>query len=240
MAANKIRCLMIGQAGIGKSTFLQNFPNSEFITPDESESPNSHRKKCKFTCVNSKQNSVKSKKLKNSDNEMNTEFDQIEVEIDSYDINSDTYINTSDIVDNLESVGNKFINTKPFNVIILAFAMDDSNSFELVRSKWEIDLKKNSSNQYEFILLGLKSDTVETASNKKDKSSEVTVKKSATIKKSSTFAYKKRSCSINSNSSTSRLQLKKRHSTSETEMISHLRLSSKIFKNFAKQIGTGN
>lgn len=248
MSTNKTRCLMIGQRGIGKTTFLEKFPDSIRLNPT------SNLETFKFNCINSKQ-SMKNKSKATTDRELSTEnYEHLEVEVDNYDITSETYLNTNDMGDlKFESESTRIINISDFKVVILAFAMDDSNSFELVRSKWETDLKKNS--KYEYILVGLKSDSSSDKQNARKSElgqsiedivkdgitlvPEFDNKKDSKIKKSNTFAYKKRSCSINSNSSTSRLQLKRSNSFSESEAPSSQVFSKKDFKLFAKQIEAG-
>ena len=139
--------------------------------------------------------------------------------------------------------------------------MNDSQSFELVKAKWETELKKNLSKKYDFILLGLKSDATEhigsteeteLSANNVSEELELDATESSTtsvpqkimsgLKKSNTFAHhrRKRSCSINSNSSTSKFEMKTQLSAASESDLNAQMLSSKVYKNFAKQIGAGN
>ncbi len=232
---------MVGQAGIGKSTFLKNFPDSKKMETVASTptSQNNNKETFKFNCINTKQAVLKPESAHNY-------FDSLDVEITNYDITTDTYLNTADIGDLEFSSSASIVDASSFKIVVLAFAMDDPNSFELIRSKWETELRKNI--KFNYILVGLKSDIASQKINgNKDEASKTellssllagTKKKTSNIKKSNTFVYKKRSCSINSNSSTSKLQMRKRHSFSETEALTDKDiLSKKIYKTFAKQIG---
>lgn len=119
----------------------------------------------------------------------------------------------------------------------MCFAMDDVNSFELVKSKWEIDLKKNKSNAHSFLLVGFKSDltTPPAKSGKKQQTSSNNTTHGQT---------KIRSSSVNSNSSTSKLQMKfkKRErlhsSTYESTSVAQHKSNVKMYKHFARQIGS--
>lgn len=243
MLTNRIQCLMIGQHGIGKTTFLQNFPNIE-----QTSLPDSRKESFKFNCVNSKQYPKKKTKFVS---EGTNEFDNIDVEIDNYDITAETYINTNDLMEGIEIETTRLINANSYQLIILAFSMDDSQSFELVKSKWETELKRNS--KYNFILLGLKSDVAENIKTEDKENEEVLEnlsidsvltdttseqkKKFFGLKKSNTFAHRiKRSCSINSNSSTSKFELRKQLSSSDNELNAQM-FTIKVYRNFAKQIG---
>ena len=205
-----VKCLMIGQAGIGKTKFLKKFPNSTLTNNQDTESSNINREYCKIKCLNE---NFRSKTQINSDSEY------IDVEIENVDITLETCLIESDfIVNNRVIPSNQIINTSEFKIIILCFAMDDPISFELIKSKYEIDLKKNQSHRHNFILLGLKSDP---------KSSNIN------------STYKTRSCSINSNSSTSKLQSNKKRTNSETDLNPEIPVG--LYKKFAKQLGsTGN
>jgi len=230
---------MIGQRGIGKSTFLKKFPDSKQLETPETL-PNKKIETFNFNCINSKQTLLKTNITIPESTE--NEYDSIDVEIINHDITTDTYLNTTDIGDLEFSNSASIVDVSSFRIVVLAFAMDDPNSFELIRLKWDTDLKKNI--KFKYILLGLKSDIAYQGTEMPSKITSMLASskiKTSNLKKSSTFAYKKRSCSINSDSSSSKLQFRKRHSFSETEAPSEKNiLPKKIYKSFAKQISAEN
>lgn len=176
--SKKIQCLMIGQAGIGKTSFLENFP------------------KCK------KNAEVNSKELYTYET-LNDYYEKVIVEIENYDISLETCLNDADLIVNNQVISSsQFINTKDHQCIILCFAMDDVHSFELIKSKWEIDFKRNKRKDKIFCLLGLKSDTISTKPQNENENQD----KKTKIARNS---FKKRSCSVNSTSSTSKLSKNK-------------------------------
>lgn len=250
MANDTIKCLMIGQTGIGKSTFLKNFPNAQLQSNE-----NKMRETYAISAVNEK-------------------FETVNIEIENCDIALDTCLRDSDLIINNKVIpSNKIINTCNYKVIILSFAMDDLTSFELVKSKFEIEFKKKKKKKHSFILLGLKSDTlIPTATIKASLSinnpqeitntsivssstTENSVSSSTTdsAKKARVAFTKERSCSVNSNSSTSRLdnyssakskkqKFKKRnHLESESDMsVAPIMPPASYYKKFAKSIGSSS
>ena len=217
--SNSVKCLMIGQAGIGKTTFLNNFPNSKLQLD-----PLLDRENFSLQCLNEK-------------------FEAVNIDIENCDVTLETCLHDTDLVINNKVIpSNKIINTCNYKIIILCFAMDDSHSFELIKSKWEIDMKKNKKSKHLFILLGLKSDTV---ANYKangcsindandDESMHVLDKIDNRTKQIKIKKYKKRSSSITSNSSTSKLN-KRNRNNSETD---NANIPIAQFKKFAKTIGS--
>ncbi|CAF1081985.1 unnamed protein product [Brachionus calyciflorus] len=211
MSKTSIKCLMIGQAGIGKTTFLNQFPNcvNHAIQPEENKSL--IKEIFSFETLNNK-------------------FENLTIEIQNCDITLETCLTDTDLIVNNKIIpSNHFINISNFNCIILCFAMDDPNSFELIKSKWEIDLKRNKNKQNSFILLGLKSDL----SNKTYDGEELKSRKNVSIARNS---FKKRSCSVNSTSSTSKLA--KRNKTEILENDSDQKNSLSSYKKFSKLIGS--
>ena len=96
MLTNRVQCLMIGQAGIGKSTFLQSFPEIE-----QTSAANAHKESFKFNCVSSNSKELLKKKAKSLSPEPVTEFESLSVEIDNYDITAETYLNTNDLMEGM-------------------------------------------------------------------------------------------------------------------------------------------
>lgn len=247
---------MIGQAGIGKTKFLQNIPNVTQI-----ESDIQFKETFKFTCVNSCQ-SVKRKSktidsFTNGSQEDQSNFDQIEVEITNHDINMDSFINTNDLGDVNFTGSQKLVDANGFKIVILAFSMSELDTFELIKTKYETYLKNNQCRNSHFILLGLNSDDPAKESQLEKCEAEeiiqtfkelnilttpspVTKRNKSKIKKSNTFSYKKRSCSINSNSSTSNLHMNRKNSNTDLDTQETRLLRSKACKNFAKHIGAGS
>lgn len=196
---------MIGQAGIGKTSFLEQFPK----------------------CVKNTENTCKDLY---SYETLNNKYEKVIVEIENYDISLETCVNDADLVVNNQVISSsQFINTRDIQFVILCFAMDDLNSFELIKSKWEVDFKRNKHKQKHFVLLGLKSDTV----NSKQTNENQNDKKNAVMARNS---FKKRSCSVNSTSSTSKL------SKNKAEILGTDRDQTKndvnTYKKFAKLIGS--
>lgn len=217
--SNVIKCLMIGQHGTGKSTYLSNFPNSKNLT-ESSNTPKGSKEIFSIEYINNR-------------------FETIKIEIDNCDISLETCLHDTDLVVNNKIIPatNQFINITQYKIIIMCFALDDPSSFELIKSKWEIDLKRNKSERHAFILLGMKSDLVTTAKSSKNETDKKLVEtvKPEKVKKSK---QKKRSSSVNSVSSTSRLK-KRERVISELDSAAHKLPLSKC-KKFAKQIGSIN
>ncbi len=222
MSTNNIRCLMIGQHGIGKSTFLKQFPNSKMHV-------NYFQDRENFTieCLNHS-------------------LEMVNIEIENCDISLDTCLfDTELIVNNKVIPSSKIINTCVHKVIILCFAMDDPGSFELIKSKWEIDLKKNKKNRHTFVLLGLKSDTVCTKKGKSNydiNKGEQSIDSGEGGDESTKLKQKKRSYSINSISSTSKLHSQKSPASSSYEMDEEFTSIKPVryYKKFAKTIGANS
>lgn len=205
-----IKCLMIGQAGVGKSTFLSKFPNAKKIGAQTTATAT-------LTDTLSKSSSSSSSsqwKEAYSIEFMNSRFETVRIELDNCDISLDTCLHSSIMqpptstttssgivqtaaingIDDKASAAvkqrddcdetvtttalgsgfvppismlpihcSKFIDISPYNVIVLCFSLDDAHSLELIKSKWEIDMKKNrgsQNNNYSFLLVGFKSDLV--------------------------------------------------------------------------------
>ena len=178
-----IKCLMIGQAGIGKSTFLRKFPNSKLMeNGDES---------CEKSSFNKSPGTSKQWKETYSIEYMNSHFEMVRLEMDNCDISLETCLQSTTVqpavsaneitssaiptepsVHSLSKISgqyiqmmpvqsSKFISIDAYKVIVLCFALDDSNSCELIKSKWEVELKRNRALQrHSFILLGFKNDLV--------------------------------------------------------------------------------
>ena len=214
--SNIIRCLMIGQSGIGKSTFLKEFPNSKTHVNTFAD-----RENVSIECLNQS-------------------LDAINIEIENCDIALETCLHDSELIVNNKVIpSSKIINTCVHKVIILCFAMDDPGSFELIKSKWEVDLKKNKKNKHSFVLLGLKSDKI---CSKKGKKNENNTEENHTSSESLRMKYKKRSYSIESNSSTSKLHSQTRpiaDSFVTEEETTSLKPNS-YYKKFAKTIGANS
>lgn len=132
-----VKCLMVGAKGIGKTTFLKQYPNSKLVS---SESIETYR----INCLNEFKNKSKS-------------FEYLDIEIANYDITADTLFvcNQTELLETSE----KIINTNNYKVIILCFAMDDLASFELIKQKWKFYLK-TANLAHNIILIGLKSDKI--------------------------------------------------------------------------------
>ena len=231
--SDHLKCLMIGAAGVGKSSLLKALPNAKLIAP---EHHHQHHQA----------NSRKETYLLDASH-FHGELEKSQIEIQNIDISIETCLNDSDMFLNtlvLPSSSSQIINISNMDVIIFCFALDDINSFHLIRSKWDIYLKKmtkaKNSNAKKFILIGLKSDLVSGKHDGEDKKKKrskngVSSKKDAAIK----VVYKKRSCSVNSVSSTSRLQSsssKKKRIISESESPSTAAISNNSCKKFAKLI----
>lgn len=203
--SKKIQCLMIGQAGIGKTSFLQNFP------------------KC------TKNEEVTARELYTYET-LNNSFEKVIIEIENFDISLETCLKDADLIVNDQVISSsQIINTKDYQCIILCFAMDDLHSFELIKSKWEIDFKRNKLKDKNFCLLSLKSDTI---SSKPPNENENQNQKTMMARNS----FKKRSCSVNSTSSTSKLSKNKAgmlHSDHDQPNI-----DVTAYKKFAKLIST--
>lgn len=192
--SDHLKCLMIGAAGIGKSSLLKALPNARLVAPEEHA-----RMVAKETYVLDASH-------------FHGELEKSKIEIQNIDISIETCLSDSDMFLNTAVLSSsQIININNIDVIIFCFALDDVNSFHLIRSKWDIYLKKMTKNSSKkFILIGLKSDLVNDASNSKDGETDSKKKKkdkmdAASIK----VMYKKRSCSVNSVSSTSRLHSSK-------------------------------
>lgn len=137
--SNTIKCLMIGPTGVGKSTFLKKFPNSEQLFNNSNATPSASQKS---TTTNAIKPSLERESF--IIKTVNEKFENITIEIENIDISLETCLHDSDLIVNSKVIpSNQIINISNFKVIILCFAMDDFSSFELVRSKWEIELKKN-------------------------------------------------------------------------------------------------
>jgi GTPase SAR1 family protein len=195
---------MIGQAGIGKSSFLTRFPGVQ-------HSPATHTgDELKPACYTLET--------------LNAAFDKVTLEIECCDIAIDTCLHDTDLLVNNRILpatathSAQFINTSRFNVIILCFGMSDPISFEIVKCKWAVDLKKNKKQKHAFVLLGLKTKTnvaklADTGALFGDSPAEIKQSRlRATIKKLSPKSRQrspldktKRSLSANSLSSTSKI-----------------------------------
>jgi GTPase SAR1 family protein len=192
---------MIGQAGIGKSSFLKSFPSAQLQPPAIDTKTECYRIET-----------------------VNASFThKISLEIECCDLALDTCLHDSDLMvlnnkilpATLDGGSHQFINTSRFNVIILCFATNDPVSFELIKCKWAVDLKKNKQMKHAFVLLGLKNETSKTDNsvaftNSLDVAEIKHGKLRATIKKLSpksrrTLDKTKRSLSASSLSSTSRI-----------------------------------
>lgn len=165
---------MIGQAGIGKTTFLKKFPNSKLLENDETTN--------ETTPPSSQPATKKPWKESYVIEYMNSRFETVRLEMDNCDISLETCLQSTTVqsissneigetshqslsklqyIPMLPVQSSKFISIDVYNVIILCFALDDSNSCELIKSKWEVELKRNRALQrHSFILLGFKSDLV--------------------------------------------------------------------------------
>jgi GTPase SAR1 family protein len=176
---DNVKCLMIGAKGIGKTTFLSQFPNSKLLN----STPPSHTEAYRINCLNE----IKIKKSKSK-----TALDHIDIDIDTYDIKSDTmFINQTELVESNE----RLINLFKYKVIILCFALNDPNSYDLLQNLWHFYLRKYFNCNKHFILLGLKSDTINSFES---------------LSKASLLAsIPERSSSVSSHSSTSKLHVKK-------------------------------
>lgn len=208
-SSSPIKCLMIGQAGVGKSAFLKRFPNAKKLaSPTASD---------RADLTPSGNNKSKSEwKETYSIEYMNSQFETVRIDLDNCDISLDTCLHgpsasfsssvglahsatvdermmaatttttnavSNNITENSEKIKRdetssslvnrisslipiipthscKFIDIAPYNVIVLCFSLDDAHSLELIKSKWEIDLKKNRAQQHSFLLVGFKSDLV--------------------------------------------------------------------------------
>lgn len=221
-----IKCLMIGQAGVGKSTFLSKFPNakkqiqvalSTTSTPSKSKSTINNVNKTPLpsdewketytiefmnnrfetvridldncdisldTCLHdasaSKVSPSPSLVHSATGNGFNSEFSRTSVKRDDYDNETSsslapttavtvTSTGTATIsaqqlsippISMLPTHSSKFIDISPYNVIVFCFSLDDAHSLELIKSKWEIELKKNRAQQHSFLIVGFKSDLV--------------------------------------------------------------------------------
>jgi hypothetical protein len=221
-----IKCLMFGQAGIGKSTFLRSFPNCKKL-PFDHESDDS---------VSPAQ--AGTKKERYLIEYMDNKFEPRRVEIDNCDISLETCLHDHTLLANHDlltpvtlSCSSQFINIANFKIIILCFSMDDAGSFQLIKSKWEIDLKRNKSREHAFLLVGLNK-TI----NGGQKDAQTTAAAASTNKSKKT--KKVRTSSTTSNSSTSKLQKKFKHRErlhSELDAVTH-KQQLKQYKAFAKQI----
>lgn len=177
-----IKCLLIGQAGVGKTTFLSKFPNAKMKATNSDDDENSQKSKWKETYIIEY---------------MSTHFETRRIEMDVCDVSLETCLRsssdmsrsvtadfttsrgdtsssqnrmstTTSFIPLLPVPSSKFIDVDPYKIIVLTFAMDDPHSFEIIKSKWEVDLKKNRSQQHSFILIGFKSDLVLTSKNATD------------------------------------------------------------------------
>ena len=212
---------MIGQHGIGKSTFLKQFPNSKMYV-------NVFQDRENFTleCLNQS-------------------LEMVNIEIENCDISLETCLfDTELIVNNKVIPSSKIINTCIHKVIILCFAMDDPGSFELIKSKWEIDLKKNKKNRHTFVLLGLKSDTVCSKKDKKnyDIHNGEKIGDCVGVDEELKLKQKKRSYSINSISSTSKLHAQKSPMSNSCDLDEEFTSLKPVryYKKFAKTIGANS
>ena len=222
MIANNIRCLMIGQHGIGKSTFLKQFPNSKMHVNHFQD-----RENFTIECLNQS-------------------LEMVNIEIENCDISLETCLLDTDLIVNNKVIpSSKIINICAHKVIILCFAMDDPGSFELIKSKWEIDLKKNKKNRHTFVLLGLKSDTVCSKRDKKHyeiHNGEKIIDSAGDEEQALKLKQKKRSYSINSISSTSKLHAQKSPMSNSCDLDEEFTSLKPIryYKKFAKTIGANS
>jgi len=201
---NTIKCLMIGSEGIGKTEFLRKFPNSKQTDCD-------HMEKFTMECINeAKLKKLKKKSMPNT----TTNIDYLKVDVDNYDITDETLFihNENDF-----QLNTKIINTFKYKVIILCFAMDDRNSFDLIKSKWMLYLRKTRTHHH-VILVALKCD-----------------RKLCTPKN---YGYKyQRSESLSSNSSTSILHIKNNNNNNITAPIRKRTLSDNYDLEFQQVFG---
>jgi len=189
---------MIGSKNIGKSTFLKSLTNNIAFSSNE-----------------------RAKDIKKEIYEVNLYKDNLMFEIENRDISLETYLNDDDIVLNNNLVlSNQIINTSKFDVIILSFSLDDRQTFELIKSKWETYLRKihRSNRTQNFILLGLKHD-------------ELRLNYSEYVRS----CVKKRSRSVDSSSSNSELHLHKNQNRIDSK--SEKETFLKEYNKFAKKIG---
>lgn len=230
-----IKCLMIGQAGVGKSTFLRKFPNAKKLAVHIPSSTTATTTKNSTMMTTDTSPSKSNKTTTATTTEwkesysiefMNSRFETVRIDLDNCDISLDTCLHSSIIMMppmNSSSVVNqfdsgkfattirdeevkeaaevtqrhddeasftvspslsspppsvppplpqvplpismlpinscKFIDISAYSVIILCFSLDDAHSLELIKSKWEIDMKKSRA-QHSFMLVGFKSDLV--------------------------------------------------------------------------------
>lgn len=160
--SNSTKCLMIGQHGIGKSTFLTQFPNSKPHLPTLPSSPTNQLQHHQYA---SRENYTIPYPHVNNNADP---FEMSIIEVENCDVTLETCLHTKDLIVNNKIIpSSQIINTCPYKVIVLCFAMDDPSSFDLIKSKWEIDLKKNKKMRHSFVLLGLKADMVRSTKDKK-------------------------------------------------------------------------
>lgn len=156
-----IRCLMLGQAGIGKTAFLRHLPNAMQDTGVNKEI-------------------IKSTETYSVET-IDSKFDKVRIDIECCDLDIQTCLHDTDLIVNNKILpssstpSNQFINTSKFDVIILCFAFHEPSSFQLVKCKWAVDLEKNKKNKHSFVLLGL--------DNKQNKKPATDGKIMATFKK---------------------------------------------------------
>jgi hypothetical protein len=133
-----IKCLIIGKEDIGKSEFCSSFPNVK--------------------CLEQKAQEYKIFIIET----MNKKCEKVTIEIDVYDIQLGTCLYDSDLLINnkVMPLNRQFINTSKYNVIVLCFASNDPVSFQLIKSKWEIDFKKNKNQKHSFVVLSLNEKSV--------------------------------------------------------------------------------
>lgn len=150
--SNSLKCLMIGQAGIGKTSLL----NSLAATSDGQQQQQQQQGDGKETYAI---------EIANDDP---SPFDfgaQLRLQIDNYDIEIETCLHENDLVINNKIIpSNQIINVSNYKIIMFCYAVNDQSSFDLIKSKWDIDLKKlrsklgNLNNHHQFMLMALKSD----------------------------------------------------------------------------------
>ena len=190
-AATTIKCLMLGQSGIGKTSFLSNLVDCVRQPPPLPDERHHGERFC-IRCDEQATN----------------------IEIDNCDITLETCLRDTDLVVNNKIIpsSDKIINMCKYDLVVLCFSLDDINSFDLIKCKWDVEMKKSGHNRrHAFVLFALKSATT---------SPPIDVALCAADQLNSTYTlslgqqqhqlqqrrlFKRRSCSVNSDSSTSKL-----------------------------------
>ena len=137
--ADQLKCLMIGQAGIGKTSLLRAIPNAKLVMPDEKKSALNHKETYMMEST-----------------DFHGESTITNVEIENVDITLETCLQDSGLALNHSIISShQVINLNNVDVIIFCFALDDINSFHLIQSIWDIYFKnmRKNLNIHKFILL---------------------------------------------------------------------------------------